>query len=681
MAPTVTHELASVWTRRRTTMLALLVTLLMVGVPTALGDGQSWAGSVAVAPIATGALPGHAVATAAHPSASGFNPPCYKVLQTKYQSVCVSIQNVSEPNIIPPAGGTTSLTEPNASQTLPLLVKARIPLNWTNSPRNGTNSPLTLNVTGTLWNGDPYMATADGTVYHGNSVSSYYVGPMQTSNSSYPWWYTVTIAARSSSGAPNFFAGEWVKWWIATTTNTSNVYSHNESAHFTYRVSGAWPFSPNPGAYQYAGNSATFADVNLTATPRFPNWNDSVHLVVNTTQADVIQRATIGAAYVDVSSVSPNGTVVAAGTISFNATINGAGFGVVTTVATIPASFEQVAGSTVFYRIWVFDANMDQVVTPQLNYTVGGNGTYVSGVFTDDLSITTNPGTIAASTPGATVVAPGTSVNVTVVSRNPGTAISSAEINTAWGFPLLAETVPGAIPLHRVSSTVFTGVINGLPLGSFINFTVSAWDFTQRLEVSPQLGYVTNDFASLVPVLPQNASFFYVLVYDNGTHTWVPNAQVDVQQLVQGHLGGVHTVGTTSYGLAYPNATGSLYTPLLLPANGTFRVTVTDPNFVPPTGAPGQSVEVTILATHAMGNRQTLAVNSTYYVIQEGNLLLFYLNSTIPPAPVSPSASHGEVPLAAALGLAAALCAAVPLLLWWRRIRARRQEEEKRITL
>ncbi|MCI4320587.1 MAG: hypothetical protein L3K23_10755 [Thermoplasmata archaeon] len=658
--------------------LAIAVSAAMVGVPTLLADGNLLGATGVATPHLATPLTSHARAAAS----SVFNPPCYKILTTGQQAVCVSIANVSEPNIIPPAGGKQATVEPNATQNLPLIIKARQPLNWTGSPRNGSNCPVTLNVTGVLWNGDPYMAVADGTTYHGNSASSFYVGPIQVNNLSYPWWYTVTISARSSANAPNFFPGETVSWWIAITQNNSNVYYHNSSAMFTYRLSGAWPYTPYPGAPNSAGNGATFADVNLTAVPRDPNWNDSVRLVLNTTQADVIQRATIGAAYVDVTSTSPNGTVVAAGTIQFNASINGAGFGDVSTFAVIPATYNQVQGSTVTYKIWVFDANQDQIVTPLLGYNVSGNGTFVAGVFTDDLLITTNPGAIAGTAPGSVVVAPGTSVNVTIVSRNPNTAISSAEVNTAWGFPLLGETVPGAIPLHRVSSTIFTGVINGLPLGSFINFTVSAWDFNQRLEVSPTLGYVTNDFASLVPVLPTNTSFFYVLVYDNGTHTWVSGAQVDIQQFIQGQPLGVHTLGNTSFGLAYPNATHSLYTPLLLPANGTFRITVTDPRFLPNGGSFTEPVQVTLLALHQMSARQTLEVNSTFMVVQESNLLLFYLNATLPPAPVSPStSSSGTVPLAAGLGLAASLGAAIPILLWWRRIRARRQEEEKRITL
>ncbi|HZY70061.1 MAG TPA: hypothetical protein VFF67_03675 [Thermoplasmata archaeon] len=654
----------------------VLAALLTVVPAFALGLGT--VGAAPVAPMAAApAATGHVAAS--HPGASVFNPACYKVTG----SICISIAYVGEPNIIPNPGSKVSSVEPNASQSLSLWIKSRVPLNWTNNPRNGTNCPVTLNVTGTLWNGDPYMSTADSTTYHGNSASNYYFGPQLTANTSgYIWWYNVTISAKSPANNPNFYPGETVTWWIAFTFNNSNVFSHLESPHFQYRLAGAWPFSPYPGSVQFAGGSATFEDVSLTANPPAPNWNDSVGLVLNTTQADVIQAATLGSAYADITVTSPAGTLLSQGTIFFNASVNSAGFGVVNASATIPAADAQVAGATVTFQVWAFDAANDQIVTPLFNYTVGGNGSFISGTFTDDLGVQSNPAAVAVSVAGTTVVNPGQPVVVTLTSRNPGSAISAAEITASIGLPLLRESVPIQVPFHRVSSTIFTAKLPGLPLGSFVNFTMSAWDFSQRLELSPSFGYVTPDLPTLVPVIPGNASFMYVLVYDNGTHSWVNDALVQFQEFIQGHAAGVNSVGNSTFGLAYPNETLGAFTPLLLPANATFHVTVTDPGFAPPTGQAGAPVTTTIVTQHVMSSRQTLAANATYQIVQEGNVLFFYLNSTPPAPPSSPPVTHdGSVPIAAIVGPIAALFFAIPLLLWFRRIRERRQAEEKRITL
>lgn len=655
-----------------------LVFLVLAMAPaSALSGASGLQLAIPAAPHASVAL----AATEPHPallSNRTFNPPCYKIDTT----VCVSIASQNETNIIPPVGSFVSSQQPNATTDLNLVIKSHNPLNWPNNPKAGPNSPIALNVTGVLWNGDLYYSTYDGTTWHSDSPSSFWNQLTNvTQNLTYPYWYSVVFSAKGTNAAPNFFPGMTVKWWIYLTYNESinatTTYVHHVSPTFQFTYSGAWPFSPYPGSYQYAGTTATTEDINVTQTPLAPNFNDSVTVVLNTTQADVLSNATIGTnTYLDLTETL-NGTVLNTATFLFPVTTTG-GFGVVSSTVVIPASYAQNPYAVVTYTLSVRDVSNDLLVTPPTQYLVGGNGSFLSGVFVDDLAISATPSTVLAEGVGQAVLTPGQPLNLTLQSRNPGTAISAAEVVYTLSYPLLHETVQLTLPFHRQTSIDFSTQMPGLPLAAWVNFTLYAWDFAEHLETSPQFGYHTPDLATDLPSMPGNASFFYVDVFDNGTGGWVTGAHVQIYG-----LGGVYNVVTnTSYGVAYPNETGAPFTPLLVAANATYVVTLTDPYFVPAGGHAPDNINVTVLGLHSMVAHQTLLAGSDYTVVQEGNSVVFWLNATPPPPAPSPTVSSGNaVPIGAIVGVVAALLISVPLLLWWGQIRARRKAEEKRVTL
>ncbi|HEY6239102.1 MAG TPA: hypothetical protein VIZ68_07960 [Thermoplasmata archaeon] len=661
----------------------LFIVVMLSGIPTS-------SASVHVFSISAPNLPGGApalgasadavptaAASVAPAAAAPFNPPCYNI----DTGVCVSIQAVGESNIIPALGSFVSSVQPNCTSDLPLVIKSKKILNWPSAAKSGQKSPILLNVSGNLWNGDPYFSIYQGDYWH-SDTQNVWSGPqnVSTNKSGYTSWYNVTISAKASAGAKNLFPGETVTWWIELTYNQSEVYIHHEGPHFVFTCAGAWPYSPYPGANQYAGASAVFEDLSLTVNPREPNWNDSVALVLNTTQADAVSNASIGQAWVDVVETSLTGETIATGTILFPISLSGSGFGATSTTAIIPASFAQLPGATVTYVLAVYDVPGDLLTTPAASYLVGANGTFLSGVFVDDLNVASTPSSVIAEPVGQAMLAPGQSLNITLTSRNLGTAISEAEVVAVISYPLLHEFVTLTRPLHRVSSTIFVGSIPGLPLGSFVNFTILSWDFTQRLEVSPGFGYYTPDFQTYDPILEANATFFYVFVYDNGSHNWVGGATVQITAT----NGQFNTLGNTTIGVAYPNQTRNVFLPLLLGANASYTITVNDPYFVPSgstSGSGGGPVTVTIAGYHSMTNRQTLAQGTNYQVVQEGNAIVFWLNTTPITPTVSPTVPSGTFPIAPVFGLVAAALAAIPLALWWRQIRAKRKEEEKRVTL
>lgn len=680
MAPTSGRTTASL----SLSLAAVALVVLLLGIPAFSVPASSSSAPVAhptsaaplaaASPSALAASGPRASAPVAPATSATFNPPCYPI----DLGVCVSIALPTETNIVPPLGTFVSTAQPNSTSDLPLVIKSRVKLDWPAAAHYGQKSPINLNVSANLWNGDPYYSIQQGDYYHAANPQNVWTGPFaQPSNiSGYVYWYNVSISAKSSNNVRLFFPGETVTWWIELTYNNSYTYVHHESPHFVFTYSGAWPYSPYPGSNQYAGSSATFQDISLTVDPLSPNWNDSVNLVLNTTQADVISNATIGAAYVDVSEMSQYGSPLLNGTFTFPVSVSTAGYGATSTSVRIPAAYAQSPGATVTYALTIFDVPGDQLVTPPATWVVGGNGSFLSGVFVDDLVLNSSPSSVIAL--GAAVLNPGQQLNLTLTSRNPGTSISSAQVVAEISYPLLRQTVSVTRTFTRVSSTIFTGSIQGLPLGSFVNFTVLAWDFNQRLEVSSQFGYSTPDFQTYDPILDANATFFYVLVFDNSSHTWVNGVKVQVQ----GPSGGFNSVGNTTLGLAYPNQTRNNFLPLLLAANASYTITVTDPYFVPAGAASASPVTVNVLGLHEMTTtHQTLAQAPTYAVVQQGNEILFWLNAT-PPAPTpSPSVPGGTVPIAGVIGLVAIAIAAVPLGMWWSQIRARRKEEEKRVTL
>jgi hypothetical protein len=634
-------------------------------------SGHAFGHAPAAATTLSSTAPGK---TAVHPAANGtFAPYCAKIDTT----VCVSVASVRDPNIIPGPGSYVSSIEPNATADIHLVIKSRMLLNATSPPRNGPNSPIALNVTGVLWNGDRYSNQTDGTVWHANN-GTWWGGPTHVpQNQTYPWWYTVTIAAKSSQGAANFFAGETIVWWIELTTNIANTtFTHHESPKFQYTYAGAWPYSPYPGSFQYSGSNATFADISISVRPANPNWNDVVKIVVNTTAADGFPvNASIGSASVHLNEVF-NSVTVATTTLAFPVNVSG-GFGAVTTTVVVPAAYSQLPGAAVNYQIKVADVAGNQLQTPFYSWTVGANGSFLSGTFTDDIGVTSSPSEVAGAAGTAVTLAPGTVVNVTITSLNPGVSINAAEIVESFSYPAIGERITVNLPMHRVSSTEFKGTILGAPVGSFVNFTVAAWDFLQHQLVSPEFSYVTPSFSDFVPFVPGNETFFYVYVYDNGTHSWVSGATVEVI----GPHGFVHSIGNSTYGVSYPNASFAPFTPLLVPANETYLISVRDPAFVPTVGAIPAAMNATVVAYHTLSARATLVSAPNYFVVQEGSSVLFYLNSTPPPPVSSPPSVPNGIPLPALIGLLATIVTAVPLYLWWRQIRARRKEEEKRVTL
>jgi len=611
--------------------------------------------------------------------------PCYSLNAT----ICVSVENSTFPNIIPAPGSHVSSVEPLANTTINLWVRSQTSLVWSaRAPTSGKNSPLALNATGTLWNGDPFYSKADGTMWTppGNVWWTY--GPPGV-NKTYPYYYGLSFPARSPTGGPNFFPGMTLHWWIYFVQNTSGVYSHwsTENLNFTFTFGGAWPASPYPGAHNYAGAAAVTEDLQVQQTPASPNFNDTVKIALSTTPQDLASGASIGGAYLDLTESAPDGAILNSTTLSFPVTPQG-NVGAPITNLTLPASLALSPGALVTYRISAWDMSQwasgevgpDLVTTAQYNYTVHGNGSFASGLFSDDLAFTTQPVGPGLGGGTAATVPAGTPVSFNLASRNPTTAIEAAELLLSLTYPGINATVNEPIAFHRTNSTNFLGTIPALPLGSDVQFQVVAWDFSQNRETSGFYAYDTPTLGQFLPTIPTNSTFFVVYVYDNGTGRWVSGANVAVLELESS--GYVATSSRTFGGIAYPNASRAPFVPLLLSAGATFRIYVNDSSFLPSGVSTAPSVQVNLVMPHAPSRTGVLVATPTYVIAEAGASIYFWLNQSEPSIAYSPPVGlNGASLLGAGIGLVALTLAGIPLLMWWARIRARRAEQERRVTL
>jgi hypothetical protein len=632
-----------------------------------------------LAPIGSTAAPVRdaptTVAASAPSTAPSATPACYSINKT----ICVAMQNTTEPNIIPAPGSHVSSVEPPATTTLTMYVESTYSLVWPTAKATGTFSPIGLNLTGTLWNGVPYYNQSSNSVWHPPGASWWTYGPTGQ-NATYPYWYGVNLTARTVSG-PQFFPGMHVDWWLYITSNVSGVLHSFASVTFQFTFAGAFAASPYPGAYQYGGASAALDDVAVAQSPLVPNFNDSITVNISTTPADLISGATFGGGYLDFNELAPDGAVLAQTAWSFPVQRVGT-VGSLFSNLTVPASYAQVPGALVEYNVTVWDTNSygpDQVVTPTYTYTVNGNGSFGSGGFSDNLELAATPGAALVGGAPPPLVPEGQPVTVLVTSRDPATSILTAQLRYAFDYPGIAENASEQLAMVRLNSTNFVGTIPAMPLNATVTFSVTAWDFDQDQQSSRDYTYATPSLAGAMATVPTNSTFFLTYVYDAGQHAWVSGATVQIAA-VSGYL---HVSGTTFLGVTYPNETGSPFVPLFLPAGETYRLYVNDSGFRPAGSQVAPTVEVSLKATHDLTTDGILAVGSDYEVAESGSAIFFFLNESPPAVTYSPGSGGigATTVLAAGAGLGAMALVAVPTVLWWRTIRARRQAEERRITL
>lgn len=647
----------------------VLVALLL---PSAGAAAVALASAHAPTAVAVHALssPGP-TALAVHPSSE---PTCYDLNNT----TCVQATPGS-PDIIPSPGNHSSAVLPSSTSSIVITIRSMwdiVPPGVVNA--TGNRAPIALNVTGVLWNGDPWYSQYDSSIWHSRSQTDpYWQASPATVNNTWPYAYQVTFWNHTTQNQPIFYAGMTISWWIyIVTRSVGNIYiGHVMKPTFTFTYAGSWPSSPYPNAAQYGGAQAALADVSVHQVPLQPNWNDTVHVGLAVTGLDSITGATIGSATLYVQERRANGAIFQNGSFAFPVTVV-SGVGAVKTEVSIPHGFSAIVGLNVTYWVVAYDTaqnEIDMITTPTFSYTVHGNGSFQSGQFGNDILLTTTPTDVELHGPPTPVVAAGENVSVTIQSRSASASILTAVLEYTFTYNATGAVAHGQASFSRNNSTTMYTTLPGFPISATVNFTVLAWDYTQLLDISPQYSFITPEFNRFVPA---NLTFFTVLVFDNGSSSWVTGASVQIRD----PSGFVNSQSLTYFGVAYPNETLSRWTPLLVPANVTYNISVLDRSFLPAGSTAPTAVSIEVKAVNPMVFIGTLAQSDHYAIIQEGSSIFFYLNTT-PIGPQFSPANPSSVPLTAILGGLAALGAMAVVLPWWVRIQERRKAEEKRVTL
>jgi hypothetical protein len=681
-------------------VLLLTMGIFLVG-PTPVAAAPSGAFQAgAAAPVARSHAAADARSVRAQAGSSSTNLPCYPLNAT----LCVSLASSTTPNIIPIPPNHNAPYMPNATDNITLYVKSEYNLQFPGDQPSGIKAPLAINVTGVLWNGDPYFCTCDDSTWHANSGTSnggtWWSAPasLQGVNKTYPYYYVLQILPHNQFGQQQFFAGETVSWFVYVTSYNAKHTSTSGTQvgpTFTYRIAGAWPFSPWPGAVQYAGVNASTSDLIQHWSPLVPNWNDSIAMTIQLTGASVSNRTLIGfpssafIPYIRLTETLPNGTVIFDNATFLFPVVTGV-TGASNLTVMLPPTLTQVAGSTIVFQIFVQDSarfETDAISLPVQQIIVNGNGTFATGVFADDLFLNTSVGGHGIAINYSTVyppvmIGPGVNVSITVQTRSLSTSIQSAEVIYTFAYGPLNETVTSVLPMNRVNSTAFTVQIPGMPVDSNITFTVEALDYQHHLDISNPYAYGVQPLLVWDPAgVPLNETFFYVYVFNNQSQSYLAGAQVQIRGTT---ATAYNTLSSTRFGVAYPNATGNEYLPLFVPGNQTYNITVT-PNPGTSVISAGHSVDVSFLAADVNaigGEHRTIAKGSDYVVVQEGSSLYFWLNGTLSTTIVSPNQGTGWTTyVAAVIGLAGAACVSVVVWMWFRDVQARRKAEEKRVTL
>jgi hypothetical protein len=658
-------------------MLAITLGVVLLMLLTSLGASVFASGATPGRGAPTISVPSTAAhpAVAAHPADITDSYPCQPINTTS----CISWSGTGF-DIVPTYGNSTSniLPEPNA--TLGLYIKSKYPLTWVNAPTGDSNqTPIRINVTGVLWNGDPFFSVYDGTVWHANSGSVYWNQVQNVQNTSYPNWYTVSINGLAQGGVPNFFPGEYVTWQIYLVGKTlQGKFVHFLSPQFHYKYAGAWAYSPSPGAEQYGGPASASLDLITNVTPAQPNWNDVVHVTISVTSSDTINRALIGSALLLMTERAPSGTIIASSAFAFPT----AGGGTPTTTLNLSSNYAQYPGANVTFTIEAYDNvssryTPDEIVTAPQSYLVGGNGSFITKIFSDDVSVTTSPLAIEEQLFPGPVLLPNQSVTMVVASRAAQTALQGVEVYYAFTQPAIHSTASGIWVMTRINSTTFDFTVPSLPIGGFLNFSVLAWDYNDTLDQSSNFYYSVAPLDQVVPTIAPGLGFLWVYVFDNGTQSWVRGATV----VFQGAGSFVAITTHTLFGVAYPNASAQPSSPLLLTANVTYNVTVDDPWFVLPGAHSTVNVTYAIALHHTMTYQGTLAQSQNYTIVEDGNALFFWLNTTATGPTFAGGATVQPSTLAPLVGLAAAVLGMALVIPWWRDLAARRREQEKKVTL
>ncbi|MEF8874250.1 MAG: hypothetical protein V5A88_06210 [Candidatus Thermoplasmatota archaeon] len=471
--------------------------------------------------------------------------------------------------------------------------------------------PAMINVTNVLWDGTPWYAEYDNTVWRRNGSEEKYFERVNP--------YQVKLTIWGEDPRPNydyqFPPGCYVSFHLRVGNKTKEdgvwVDRYLESEKYHYNVTGAFPERPidTPEEDLFKDN------IELDYHPESPSMRDDVKVNI-TSKSDI----KLNSGSLQMKAVYPNGTQDYY-QYFFTPNNENETWPSISATATIEEEWHDIPHTTIIFNVSARDPHGNEVVSQNYSYEVEEVGVWeYPGQFDPNVKLTTEPDVSEYNT----TIPRNTGVEVTIESRNENVPIENAYLfynitNTWHGVPY-----EGQWKMIQDSPTTWSYEIPAQDPEVNVEFFIRAWDLNENMIESEKYFYTIQE----EPEDPEERgqSLFYVNVYDSELDQHVSDVKVEI-----GNRSWETTTYTDISGRCYPNVTGNSYTPQYLTINETYWIEVYYPHEIRNETREMVHIEYELKHPASRNETETIYDKGNLVVIRENDTLKFEYNS--PPEP------------------------------------------------
>ncbi len=481
---------------------------------------------------------------------------------------------------------------------------------YVNPGMNRRDVPAMINVTNVLWDGTPWYAEYDDSVWRRNGTSDKYFRRVS------PHEVKLTIyGERPNEEGYQFPAGCDVSFnlFVGNKTQDENGTWRNryvESQEYTYEVGGAWP--DKPADYENPDNpdeDLFEKNIKLTREPENPNVRDDVKVNISSRSHVDIDRASL-----HIKALYPDGELEYYQYLTSDFEPSNESWPSQSATITISGEEWHTDPDTeIEYYLSARDPHGNELVSANQTYVVESVGLWeYPDDFEPNIRLTTDPDISGVDAK----VSRTTGVKVTIESRYENVPIENAYLyyhisNTWHGVPQ-----EGQSRMEKESSTEWSYQIPSQNPEVQVDFYVRAWDIGERMIESREYSYSVEEKSDEGGEAPPGKTLFYVTVYDAEIDKQVPEVKVSI---------GNHSWETTTHtdmsGRCYPNATGNRFTPKYVSVDEMYWIEV----YYPHETENETKESVRIEYTPRLPENQ----NETEVLYDEGNLVVTRVNDTL----------------------------------------------------
>jgi len=492
---------------------------------------------------------------------------------------------------------------------LPDGSRVQIDGNKYRNPERDRYVPAMINVTNILWDGTPWYAEYDNTVWRRNGTGEKYFERINAYQVELNIWSEIP-----DREGYQFPPGCHVSFhlYVGNKTREDGVWVNRylESEKYHYNVSGAFPARPidTPEDELFEEN------IDLDYHPREPSMRDSVE--VNITSGSDVK---LGSGSLQMEAVYPDGTNDYY-QYFFRPDNENVSWPAKSATAIIEDEWHDIPHTTIIFHVSARDPYGNEVVSQNYTYQVEEIGVWnYPGQFDPNVRVTTEPDVSGYNA----TVSRDRGVEVTIESRDDNVPIENAYLfynitNTWHGVPF-----QGQWQMEQKSPTRWSYEIPVQYPEVNVEFFIRAWDLNESMIESEKYSYTVEEEPE--DLEERGLSTFHVAVYDVEFDRYVPEVKVEI-----GNRSWETTTQTNLYGLCYPNVTGE-QTYKFLTINETYWIQVYYPHEV--NNETREMVRIEYELKHSAFRNETeiLYDEGNLVVIRENDTLRFEYNS--PPEP------------------------------------------------